>query len=356
MYQLIKQLLEAFLMKIGIFYHLQYRKGLKKKDFLKDKVKNKNIFFMMTPTYGNLGDQAIEVATTKYLSDYYGEYNIIKVHLEDTYVMMPAIEEVIKEDDIVILQGGGNFGNLYLSCEIARRYIIKHLSNNMIISFPSTLTYTNSRRGKKELKISRKVFSKHSNFIIMSRELETFNFAKKSFKNNKNILIPDMVFYLWNSNNYSSRNNILICLRQDMESILNDKRSIIINQLFDSGKNCRIIDTQVYRQIYDDVKVAEIQSILEQFMEAQVVVTDRLHGMILSIVTNTPCIVFPSFDKKIKGTYNWVKKLNYVIMADISDVDRILNLVDMVQDINNKQQISFQEIYFKDLRAKLERL
>ncbi|MFB8735822.1 polysaccharide pyruvyl transferase family protein [Bacillus sp. SL00103] len=37
----------------------------------------------------------------------------------------------------------------------------------------------------------------------------------------------------------------------------------------------------------------------QSYVKAQVVVTDRLHGMIFCAITKTPCVVLRSFDHKV---------------------------------------------------------
>ena len=44
--------------------------------------------------------------------------------------------------------------------------------------------------------------------------------------------------------------------------------------------------------------------------------TDRLHGMIFSVITGTPCIVFDNFNSKIKNAYMDLTGSDHVIMVD----------------------------------------
>ena len=131
-------------------HYWEFVKGKSKKDKYYEYKNIKKIFFLMTPTYGNVGDQAIEIATTEYLKYYFKSHVVIKVHLEDIYMEMSAIQNVLSKEDFIVLQGGGNFGDLYLECEKARRFIVKINPTVKIVSFPSTITYTNSKKGKRE--------------------------------------------------------------------------------------------------------------------------------------------------------------------------------------------------------------
>ena len=37
---------------------------------------------------------------------------------------------------------------------------------------------------------------------------------------------------------------------------------------------------------------------IEEFQSAELVITDRLHGMIFSVITGTPCIAFDNLMRK----------------------------------------------------------
>ena len=51
---------------------------------------------------------------------------------------------------------------------------------------------------------------------------------------------------------------------------------------------------------------------MQEFSDAELVITDRLHGMIFSALTGTPCVVFSNYNHKVKGTYEWIKYLPYI--------------------------------------------
>ena len=53
-----------------------------------------------------------------------------------------------------------------------------------------------------------------------------------------------------------------------------------------------------------------------QLAGAALVITDRLHGMIFSALTETPCIALDSKSPKLRGCYEWMRKLDYITFAD----------------------------------------
>lgn len=100
------------------------------------KYKNsRKIVYMLTPTHGNLGDQAIAYASYRYLEDNFEDYEIIEVNFKDTYRYAKVLKKILNKDDLIFLHGGGNMGNHYIHEEEARRFIIENFSDNRIISF-----------------------------------------------------------------------------------------------------------------------------------------------------------------------------------------------------------------------------
>ena len=68
-----------------------------------------------------------------------------------------------------------------------------------------------------------------------------------------------------------------------------------------------------------------------------VVITDRLHGMILSIITGTPCIVFGNNYHKVESSYySWFKDLEYVSFIQQKEIENKLEeKIKKFKNLNN---------------------
>ena len=67
-----------------------------------------------------------------------------------------------------------------------------------------------------------------------------------------------------------------------------------------------------------------VKSKMNEFASAKIVITDRLHGMIFSAITGTPCIVFGNYNYKVEGTYEWIKYLGYIRFVDtVDEMERV---------------------------------
>ena len=71
---------------------------------------------------------------------------------------------------------------------------------------------------------------------------------------------------------------------------------------------------------------------------ASIVLTDRLHGMIFSAITGTPCVASSNYNHKIKESYEWIKYLPYIKYAEnITQareyIDELVNMKESNYDI-----------------------
>jgi exopolysaccharide biosynthesis predicted pyruvyltransferase EpsI len=69
----------------------------------------------------------------------------------------------------------------------------------------------------------------------------------------------------------------------------------------------------------------------------ELIITDRLHGMIFSIITGTRCIVFGNnYHKVVSSYYSWFKDLEYVTFIDKKDIKKGLeNKIKQLKNLNN---------------------
>ena len=295
----------------------------------KDKSK---IFYLQTPEHGNIGDHAIVYSSTKLLKDIYKDKVILEYSYNDLLYIGDLVYKFITKDDIIFLPGGGNMGDLYLNEEILRREIIKKYSDNKIIIFPESITFTN----EKELELSSKIYNSHNNFTIFTRDEKSYLFAKEHFYNNKVVLMPDIVLYLENRLDDNllisrdKRQGIIFILRDDKEKIVdNDLINIIKN------KYINYLEYDTYLNIYIYNREKYIYEALNKISSHKLCITDRFHGLIFSYLTNTPCIVFNSLDHKIEYGAKWFENVEWIYKADINDFDKIKEFINKYLNNNN---------------------
>lgn len=277
---------------------------------------NKTVVYLLdTPTYTNLGDHAIAYAEKEFFNKEFPEYLVIEVvgYLFNVYVRF--IKKNIKKQDILVLIGGGNFGDEYKDINENRRKAIVEFKNNRICIFPQTIYYSETENGKNQLKKMKDALKDRKSILIASREKRSYEFAVVQFQNSV-ILTPDIVLYLNKRNTKIKRNGVMLCFREDIEKKITFQNYII--QLIEV-KNLPLWVTDTISPTWFPVKYREkmLKEKWNEFCSAKLVITDRLHGMIFSAITATPCIVLPNYNHKIESFYDtWFKKCAYIRYAD----------------------------------------
>lgn len=306
--------------KIKIYQKYLYLKSwYNTKLFEKRNENEKRIFLIDTPSHGNLGDHAIAWAEREILSENFPDYQIVEISEDDFNEQILPVKRKISSDDIVVLSGGGNLGDEYILDERIRRKTIRLLKNNPIIIFPQTIHFLDTINGKVQTFITKRIYNRHKRLIICLREQKSYDIAKKMFPACQVICVPDAVLYMNISDTQQhGQNDIVLMLRKDKESIVtsemvNSLQSELKTMASKLGKHLVVNDTVVPYQVNKKERDEELGKLFNVYFNAGLVVTDRLHGMIISAITGTPCIVLSNFNHKVKGVYElWLKNIDYI--------------------------------------------
>ena len=229
-------------------------------------------------------------------------------------------------------------GNIYWMNERIRWEVIRNFPDNRIIVFPETIYYDETALGQAEKKMSEQIYNKHSNITICAREKKSFEMMRRIYPNCNVILTPDIVCYTdrWKEK-ADNREGALLILRNDIEKSVNDVKvvSAIVEKM---GYNVSYTDMMYQRKGYIGKYnrsriVADKKS---QLAGAELVVTDRLHGMILAAITGTPCVVFYGYNHKIESYYNtWFSDVSYIeLIRDTKELeDAVARVMKKASDV-----------------------
>lgn len=296
-----------------------YLRNLKQILFQKEyeipKRENKDIrcFYLDAASYNNLGDQAIAYAMCIFLGDIFGIENLIVIKENEVLSYLKDLERKIQKEDIIVLSGGGNMGDLYPRYEAIRRIIIKRFPDNKIIIFPQTIDYSLDKYGKREFSNSRKIYNNHKKLYICAREKKSYEIMSKVY--NHVLLIPDIVLYLKNRIKLEpiySKKQVGICLRHDKESLLDSiMENNIIEMFKDNEYELCFLSTMSKGKVdfsTNQIRREKIIEKLKEFKECELIFTDRLHGMIFSILADKPCIIADNSNHKISGVYEMLQQ------------------------------------------------
>jgi len=262
---------------------------------------------------------------------------IIKIFEISTFELhekLKYIQKMLNNDDFIFLQGGGNLGDKWLEEENLRRTIIESFPNNKIVILPQTI-YFSKDDGGKELAISKKIYNSHKNLVLFTRGLMSLEFAKKEFENVKSYCNFDMALNL-NYNYNFDRKGILCCLRDlDDESGISKKEyDDILSIVSKFDKNYIFTNNLYFEKINKIERNKVVEDQLVKFAKSKVIVTDRLHGVIFALMTNSPCIVISSYNQKLKEFTDMLKDNKSIIFID-KDINKLeKNLVSLYNNKN----------------------
>lgn len=297
---------------------------------IKKACKNKKIcFLILTPIHGNLGDHAIALSETLMLNKLGIKYYELSGH--DLCYLQRIGKLNIMNGHTIIVNGGGNLGTLWFDVEKLFREIIQSNTRSKIILMPNTIYYEDSPFGEEELKHSIQIYNLHQNLYLFAREKASY-FKMKEIYNHVE-LVPDMVLALEKQKPKENRCGCILCLRKDVERIITGEQKEELNNVVEGlfGKNVECVDTVANHNIPFEYREKELNCIWKQFRSSELIITDRLHGMIFAAITETPCIVLNSKSPKVRGCFEWIKDLGYIkFCEDFNDIPKIYKLISSI--------------------------
>lgn len=293
-------------------------------------VHKKRVFLLGTPWYGNIGDQAICLGQYVILQTVYKERKIIDVPYEIFYsCFVREFGLGITKADTIFMQGGGNMGSLYPHEEQIRRDIAVKYARNKIIVMPVSIFFADDAEGKQELAKSIQAYEQAHDLTIIQRDEASHQYALEHFPMVRNVLAPDAATALEGWCRAEKRQGVQFFLRSDKEKVSSDALLLGIQTLLQE-KNIpyEVNDTTINAGIPTEKRQARVYERLQMAANASVVVTDRFHGLIFSVVTHTPVIVFKSFDSKISSGIKWFSDLSWVHYAEGWDINDIMPVIE----------------------------
>ncbi len=290
-----------------------------------------------TPTHGNLGDQAIVLAEKKMLSKIDNIGGVVEISSKNYLRNPDLIQSFVDHNDLVIIDGGGSMGTLWVNNEYRFRDVVSRFHNNNIYIFPQTIYYGDEGWEQHVLKESKVVYSRHNKLTIFCRDYSSYFFAQRMFINNEVIYVPDIVLslYPWKTD-CNRQNKVLVCFRDDIESTGSNQVKVgILKKVDELAAKVEKTSTLTGGYINKCNRQNELRGKLEEFSSAKLVITDRLHAMIFCALTGTPCLAIDNVSKKVSGTYEWIKELSYIKMISTNDSTEDIDLYKLIENADH---------------------
>ena len=303
-------------------------------------IKKNSVVLVGTPTHYNLGDHLIAENEIIFLKKYCGYSDVIEIPTRIFQHNMGAIQKHLKKNVPVFITGGGWMGDVWEEDEKILEQMVEVFHEHSIVILPQTVYYEKSlKENDRAITNTRKLFCRTPNLVILSRERKSFDTCVRLFSspNITNYLAPDMGLLMFQKKERAKLPLILFCLRDDRERVECD----IISQLFDFSRKHGLQQKKVSTIFTSSVPVWKRKKIITQLEQkmgsAKLVVTDRLHGMIFSVISGTKCLAIDNRTHKVSGVYDsWLKNCSTVFIYRGQTKEQIIEgLEELIRSKNN---------------------
>lgn len=278
------------------------------------------------PHHGNVGDSAIWLGEIAYLKSRGCKIRYIC----DSNNYSPAALQAAVGGNLILLHGGGNFGDLYLNHQKLKEKIISSFPNNRVIQFPQSIHFSDASN----LIRSQAILSQHNDFHFLVRDAVSLKLAQQHY-DNLTYLCPDMAMMLDLRSLRSQRktSDVVILSRTDDEKAAHFTSDGVIGinsvvmdwldepepkheWLYDwSHRRLAWVSSKIPPVVLNRLALLAANSMARQRLDrgldnlgqGKVVVTDRLHAIILSWLGGTPVFyVDNSYNKLSNFITTWL--------------------------------------------------
>ena len=303
-------------------------------DFGADKPR---LILALAADYGNLGDVAVTRALLTFAGRYFSSHRPYLLCAGRIFHDLRGIARAADDDDVVAIVGGGNMGDRYPDLEEARCHVVRAFRRNRIVSFPQSFDFSETPAGRLGLARSRAAYTSHPRLRLFARENESFRRMRAALPGCQVDLAPDTVLSLDLAPSVPRDLPLLVCLRQDAESRLGgDRRAAIVDALRGFASRAVATDTAVPESPRLSFSQYEphLDALWGVFARAQCVVTDRLHGLIFSVITRSPCVAIENKNHKIRSTWEtWLSSLPSVRLVSDPEPATVIAAVREIREV-----------------------
>jgi pyruvyl transferase EpsO len=254
------------------------------------------LVYLDYPVHLNFGDLLIMRGTERF----YAEHGH-RVLARSAYMnFLDRARSRISNQTILVMHGGGNFGDLYPVHQNFREEIVRRFPDNRIVILPQSVHFSSAL----ELERSARVFRRHRDVVLCVRDHASLARVRARFTHNC-VLMPDMAHQLWRR--YQPRppqgGRTLKLLRLDAEAREHQGQAEMQQQAmdwldFNPRWSCwifgRILELHTLEGKYGLELGARAlwyrycemlhQRMESRFLEYSDIITSRLHGMIFGLL------------------------------------------------------------------------
>ena len=159
--------------------------------------------------------------------------------------------------------------------------------------------------------------------------------------------MPNIALYCdcYNNNRINRENKVYILLNQEIN---NNYKNIsnLVSKYFKKIKlesKDKMVDDFVKQHYFDKMKL------IDKFSKYKLIITDNWLGMIISVISESSCIVIDEQNEIFKNEYNnWFNELNYIsFINDYSDLEKKIMLLKNKNTNNIYNKKKYNEYFDK---------
>lgn len=308
--------------------------------------RSKMVYVFGCPGHTNMGDHAMVLSIKKFFNENFPQYGLVflTVHHYNKLVKF-LLKSFLKKNDIVATSGGNHIGDRYNELEIYKDILTVLPPPRKLLLFPQTIFFNSQDK----LLETAAIFNKNKNVVLFCRDRMSYQIAQEYFKDCALYLFPDIVTLFVGVKKYNSkRTGILFCLRNDEEAYYSSQQ---LQSLKEKFTDIPINQTDTFLHNVSGKYVCKhrekvLNDIWEEYSKYKVIITDRFHGVIFSLISATPVVVLSSIDHKLKSGVEWF------LLPPFDDYVMFANSIDeayiKAKDILNSRIDNTLPPYFKD--------
>ena len=252
------------------------------------------------PGHANVGDSAIWLGEAAYLERELGLCPAYACSLAD--YSAATLKECLPSGAILI-HGGGNFGTLWRKRQDFRIDLMERFPDRPIIQLPQSIHFSDDE----SVAETARAIHKHGRFTLLVRDRKSYDFAAAKLDCPVH-LCPDMAFYVGPTERVPPKVDLLYLLRTDHEQVGTlrppdtEETRIVTDWLTESRHRRRLTTLgSVARSVlagrraaaragetYKALAWSRYRRGAKILSQGQLVITDRLHAHIMSILLDIP--------------------------------------------------------------------
>jgi len=261
------------------------------------------------PRHTNVGDSAIWLGERKLLH----HIGARVVYLADMSQYDSGRMRSLLGDGIVLIHGGGNFGDLWPSHQAFRERVLADFPDNTILQLPQSIHFDDQANAARV----KKAIARHRRFTLFVRDRQSLAIARDRL-GIEALLAPDSAFGLWPLQRIGRPNRShVIQRRTDKELASSDPVADSFDWLTPPGRIESKMDKQIpnarrlmrygplgaamYGAWLDRLALLRVRRGLRLLSRGEVVITDRLHGALLSLLADIPVVALDNRTGKISA-------------------------------------------------------